>query len=198
MWTRRKLLCSVFVAAAAMETSRSFALPSSGQSASVLFDRAKIELERHGAHIPFHDVIGVVDFAAPSRIPRFHLLDMAAGKLISLLVAHGKGSDPAHSGWLHSFSNVPGSEATSSGSYLTSATYIGRHGQSRRLIGLDPENDEAENRAIVIHGAEYVSRNIIETQGKLGRSQGCFAVAPTDLAEVIERLGEGRLLLSTK
>jgi L,D-transpeptidase catalytic domain len=81
---------------------------------------------------------------------------------------------------------------------LTSSPYTGKHGSSRRLIGLDPENDQAESRAIVIHAADYVGNDVIAMQGKIGRSQGCFAVAPSDLAQVMQRLGEGRLLFASK
>jgi L,D-transpeptidase catalytic domain len=196
-WTRRKLLGSAILASAASLAPRSFAAIGSDRTTALIY-RAKAALERHGAAIAHQDVIGVVDFAAASRNPRFHLLDMGSGKITSLLVAHGRGSDPDHSGWLQRFSNIPGSEATSSGAFLTSSPYAGKHGQSRRLIGLDPENDQAESRAIVIHGADYVGSDIIAMQGKIGRSQGCFAVAPSDLTQVMERLGEGRLLFASK
>jgi hypothetical protein len=76
--------------------------------------------------------------------------------------------------------------------------YVGKHGRSRKLIGLDPENDAAERRAIVIHAADYVSRNLARDQGRIGRSQGCFAVSEADLAQVIARLGSGRLLFADK
>jgi hypothetical protein len=115
-----------------------------------------------------------------------------------LLVAHGRGSDPDNTGWVQRFSNRPGSNASSNGSFLTGDTYIGKHGRSRRLIGLDPENDEAEPRAIVIHAASYVSRAMAREQGRVGRSQGCFAVAADDLDQVLARLGAGRLLFADK
>jgi hypothetical protein len=161
-----------------------------------LMDQAMAALAQHGGKVRQRDLIGIVDFAAPSRAPRFHLVDLAAGKVDTLLVAHGKGSDPDHSGWLQKFSNVPGSEASSSGAYVTGEDYIGKHGRSKRLIGLDPSNDLAEDRAIVIHAADYVSLDVVETQGKLGRSQGCFAVRQDDLDTVLARLGEGRMIFA--
>jgi len=82
-----------------------------------LLERAKAALARHGASIRYRDTIGVVDFSLPSAEARFHLVDLLAGKVDSFRVAHGKGSDPAHSGFLAHFSNQPGSEATSSGTY---------------------------------------------------------------------------------
>ncbi len=65
-----------------------------------------------------------------------------------------------------------------------------------RLLGLDPTNDMAEPRAIVMHGAPYVGENVLAMQGKLGRSQGCFAVAPHMLPQVLAMLGQGRMLYS--
>ena len=67
-------------------------------------------------------------------------------------------------------------------------------GRSQRVIGLDPSNDEALDRAIVIHGAKYVDPSLIDIQGRIGRSQGCFAVQVSEIDRVISELGEGRLL----
>ena len=144
------------------------------------------------------DVIGVVDFDAPSSAQRFHLVDLVDGRTTSYLVAHGRGSDPEHAGWLRRFSNDPGSEASSNGAYRTAQTYEGKHGLSRRVIGLDPTNSNAEPRAIVIHAASYVSLAILAATGKLGRSEGCFALAPDKRDEVLARLGDGRLIYADK
>lgn len=163
-----------------------------------LIARAKAALDRHGDRVAVRDRIGVVDFALPSRQPRFHIVDMEAGRIETLLVAHGRGSDPGHSGWLEHFSNEPGSLATSAGAYLTGAFYVGKHGRSRRLIGLDPGNDNAEARAIVIHGAWYVSPGMVRDHGKLGRSEGCLAVDDGEIDKVLARLGEGRLIYAGK
>ncbi len=144
------------------------------------------------------DVMGVVDFDAPSSTERFHLVNLIDGRSTSYLVAHGRGSDPSHAGWLQRFSNDPGSEASSNGAFLTAQTYEGHHGLSRRVVGLDPTNSNAEPRAIVIHAAPYVSLAILAATGKLGRSEGCFAVAPDKRDEVLARLGEGRLIYADK
>jgi hypothetical protein len=160
--------------------------------------RARAALARHGARIVHRDVLAVVDFSAASHEPRLHLVDIGSGNTVTLLVAHGRGSDPANTGWLERFSNRPGSNASSSGSFLTGQAYSGKHGHSRKLIGLDPENDEAERRAIVIHAASYVSREMARDLGRIGRSQGCFAVSQDDLAQVMARLGPGRLLFADK
>ena len=159
---------------------------------------AKAGLARAGGRVAHRDVVGVVDFAKPSRSPRFHLVDVAGGRAESLLVAHGRGSDPEHTGWLRSFSNRPGSEATSQGDYLTAGYYVGEHGRSMRLVGLDPTNCNAEERAIVVHAAWYVGPEIVREHGMLGRSEGCFAVSQSDLPGVLDRLGPGRLLVSTR
>ncbi|WP_019830922.1 murein L,D-transpeptidase catalytic domain family protein [Sphingomonas sp. PR090111-T3T-6A] len=160
----------------------------------VLVARALDALWRHDGIIWSRDVVAIADFGLPSSAPRFHLIDMLAGKTTSLLVAHGKGSDPDHTGWLQSFSNENGSEATSEGAYLTGETYTGIHGLSRRLAGLDPSDANAEARAIVIHSARYVDPSLLATQGRLGRSDGCFAFSEQDIGFVLARLGQGRLL----
>ena len=164
----------------------------------LLLHRALAALDRHASVIPHRDVVGIVDFAAPSRSTRFHLVDVASGKVSSYLVAHGRGSDPANSGWVEQLSNRPGSNASCAGSFLTGETYIGKHGRSRRLAGLEPENDKALSRAIVIHAASYVDDQLASTQGRIGRSHGCFAVSEGNISEVLERLGPGRLLFAAR
>lgn len=154
-------------------------------------------LEQHGSRAR-RDRIGVVDFAMPSSTPRFHLIDLEAGSTTSLLVSHGSGSDPSHSGWLQRFSNRPGSNASCEGSFLTSQYYSGKHGRSQKLIGLDPTNNNALSRAIVIHGAWYAENDMIDAHGKLGRSQGCLAVGNSKIAQTFAHLGEGRLIYAAK
>ena len=163
-----------------------------------LLRRALDALENHQGNLEHRDLIGIADFSQHSRAPRFHLLNLGDGTVTSHLVAHGRGSDPAHTGWLERFSNQPRSEATSAGAYRTDATYVGEHGRSMRLEGLDPSNDNAASRAIVVHGAWYVSDDIIRHFGVLGRSEGCLAVANSSLDEVLTRLGPGRLIYADK
>lgn len=159
-----------------------------------LVNRALEALFRHHAMIWSRDVIAIADFSLPSSEPRFFLIDILKGTTTSLLVAHGSGSDPEHSGMLQSFSDVIGSGATSEGAYLTGETYHGIHGPSRRLTGLDPTNAHAEVRAIVIHSAWYANPDMLVRQGKLGRSDGCLAFGEQDIALVLSRLGRGRLI----
>lgn len=164
-----------------------------------LVAEALAALEAHAWRVPNRDRIGVVDFTLASREPRFHLVDVASGRIErSWLVAHGSGSDPSATGMLHRFSNEPGSNASSRGAYLTANAYVGKHGRSQRLVGLDPTNDLALDRAIVIHGADYVDRSMIAARGRIGRSQGCFAFEPAEVATVMGLLGEGRMIYASK
>ena len=164
-----------------------------------LIAEALAALDAHGAQVPLHDKIGVVDFSLPSSEPRFFLVDVATGQVErSWLVSHGSGSDPNATGMVERFSNVPGSNASSRGAFLTANAYVGQHGLSRRLIGLDADNNMAMDRAIVIHGADYVSRSMISAQGRIGRSQGCFAFEPREVGEVTDLLGEGRMIYAGK
>lgn len=190
--TRRSLLGALLAApAAARPPGLASAAP---MIAPRLVERALAALFGNHAAIWSRDVIAIADFSLPSSAPRFFLVDIVRGQTTSLLVTHGKGSDPDHSGWLQSFSDSIGSAATSEGAYLTGDAYTGIHGPSRRLIGLDPTNAHAEERAIVIHSAWYANADMIVRQGKLGRSDGCFAFGEADIAMVLARLGRGRLL----
>jgi hypothetical protein len=203
-FTRRSFVAVTLagVAGAAFGVERSGVEPSRAQSPATvpptLLRRALDALEHHREHIEHRDLIGIADFSQHSRAPRFHLLNLGDGTATSHLVAHGRGSDPAHTGWLERFSNQPRSQATSAGAYRTEATYVGEHGRSMRLDGLDPTNDNAASRAIVVHGAWYVSDDIIRHFGALGRSEGCLAVANSSLDEVLARLGPGRLIYADK
>lgn len=195
---RRLFLGAVVAGSAGLVAPRAFAEVKSGERPGLL-PRAMAALDSHRFRIANREVIGLVDFAAHSRETRFHLVDVGNGRMItSFLVAHGSGSDPGNSGWVQRFSNRPGSNASSHGSFLTGSTYYGQHGRSRRLEGLDPDNNKALQRAIVIHGADYVSGQLIEMQGRVGRSQGCFAVSRKNIGEVLDRLGPGHLLFAAK
>jgi hypothetical protein len=163
-----------------------------------LKDIAARELERAGARVWLKDRVALADFSLPSSVPRLFLVDMAGGAVQPYLVTHGKGSDPEHIGVLQSFSNVTGSAATSRGAYITTKWYDGTHGPSMRLIGLDADNSNAEDRAIVIHGAAYANPDMITRWGKLGRSDGCFAFPEANLMEILARMSPGRLLFADK
>lgn len=164
-----------------------------------LVQEALAALDRHDRRIVQRDRIGVVDFSKNSGERRFQIVDVAGGQVThDWHTSHGRGSDPGNTGMVQRFSNVPNSYASSRGAYLTANEYYGKHGRSRRLIGLDPENDLALERAIVLHGADYVSPRMARDTGRVGRSLGCFAVAQDVRDEMIEVLGEGRLLYCGK
>ncbi len=159
---------------------------------------AKREVDRAGDVLWRRDIAGVADFSAHSSLPRFHFANLENGTVRSFLVAHGMGSDPDHDGYLNDFSNEPGSNATSRGAYITWEWYKGKYGTSIRLGGLDPQNSNALPRAIVMHSADYATPDHVERWGRLGRSNGCFAMSPEDFREALWHLSGGRLLYSER
>jgi hypothetical protein len=161
-----------------------------------LFARAKAALDSH--RIAARDAIGIADFSRPSSEPRFHVVDLQNGTVESHLVCHGRGSDPAHSGYLERFSNAFGSYATSEGAYVTDDYYYGKYGLSLRVRGLDWTNNNAEPRAIVIHHAWYAEPEMIQQHGMLGRSEGCFAMPQASQDKVMRRLAGGRMIYADK
>lgn len=156
------------------------------------------EVQRAGQAVWRRDIVGLADFARPSAQPRFHFANLENGTVRSFHVAHGRGSDPEHDGWLKNFSNVPGSEATSRGAYLTCEWYNGKYGTSIRLEGLDTDNSNALGRAIVMHPASYAASSHLARWGKLGRSEGCFAMGPEQFNEALWHLSGGRLLYADR
>jgi hypothetical protein len=195
--TRRALLGGIAAGLAFASDAGAFAAPAPAQGPD-LSAIAQRQLQRIGNLAAFRDRIGIVDFGLPSDKPRLHILEIETGGVVSLLVAHGRGSDPDHRGWVQRFSNLEGSNASSEGAYVTSDYYVGRHGRSMRLRGLDPSNSNAEARAIVVHAATYVDGAVARTSGMIGRSEGCFAVARADLDQTLTSLGPGRLLIAGK
>ena len=136
------------------------------------------------------DLLTVIDYSLPSTQPRLFVFDLAARKLLFReLVAHGKNSGDNDT---HFFSNSPGSLATSLGLFVTADTYNGSNGYSLRLKGLEEGvNDMAWDRAIVMHGAYYVSREAIKALGRLGRSWGCPAVRAEIAQKIINTIRGG-------
>ncbi len=138
-------------------------------------------------------LLTVIDFTLPSTQRRLWIIDMQAQKiLLNTVVAHGRNSGLLHA---EQFSNRPESNQSSLGFYKTGETYQGKHGYSMRLDGLEKGiNDQARNRAIVLHGADYAKEDFLKSVGRLGRSLGCPAV-PTELATSIIQLIQGGTLL---
>ena len=162
-----------------------------------LFSKAKAALDSR-PWIRNRDVVGIVDFSTASADPRFHLVDLMSGQVESHRVAHGRGSDPDHSGYVERFSNDFGSYASSNGAYVTADTYDGKYGLSMKVRGLDWSNSNAESRAIVIHNAWYAEDDVVRDFGKLGRSEGCFAFSRASQWRVMSRLANGRLIYADK
>jgi hypothetical protein len=165
---------------------------------SSLVSRARASFDRHRSSLRNIEVVGIVDFAKASSDPRFFLLDTNTGRVSRHFVSHGRGSDPAHTGFLQRFSNQFGSEASSNGAYVTGDYYPGKYGRSMRVRGLDPSNSNAEDRAIVVHSAWYAEPDVLAQTGRLGRSEGCFALSHRSLQEVLARLGPGRFLYADR
>ncbi len=122
------------------------------------------------------DLLTVIDYSLPSTQPRLWVFDLLAQRLVfNELVAHGRNSGDNDT---TRFSNEPGSHQSSLGLFVTDEPYVGRNGYSLKLRGLEPGvNDRALERAIVVHGAPYVSSDTARQLGRLGRSWGCPAVA---------------------
>ena len=155
---------------------------------------ARREIARAGPALWRTDIAGILDFGLHSALPRFHFANLEAGTVTSYRVAHGSGSDPDGDGWLKLFSNTPGSNATSRGAYVTFEWYSGKYGTSVRLGGLDSDNSNVLNRAIVMHPADYCTEAHVAQWGRLGRSNGCFAMDPQDFPFALTKLSGGRLL----
>lgn len=138
-------------------------------------------------------LLTIVDFSKVSSQNRLFILDLKNKELVkSTLVAHGTqtGVEMAED-----FSNRRYSNKSSLGVYITNETYFGKHGYSLRIDGLSKGlNDNARKRAVVIHGADYVSQDFISRNGRLGRSFGCPAVPMDESKEIIDLIKEGTCL----
>jgi len=129
------------------------------------------------------EIITIIDFKRSANQKRLWVIDVKNKKvLFHTLTAHGRNTGDEHAQF---FSNTRNSNQSSLGFFITGSTYIGKHGTSLKLHGIEPGiNDNAETRAIVMHGAEYVSESHIKKYGRLGRSFGCPAV-PVELHEAL-------------
>ena len=139
--------------------------------------------------------LAVIDYSLPSTEQRLWVFDLKQRKLLfHELVAHGRNSGE---NMAVKFSNQNESFATSLGLYRTQSSYVGQNGYSLRMEGLEPGfNDNAFDRAIVIHGAPYVSPVLARANGRIGRSLGCPAVRPAIAHKLIDSMKDGQLLFS--
>jgi hypothetical protein len=168
-----------------------------GQVRKELMDRAMAALDIHKGKITQRDRMYLVDFQKFSGDERLYEVDLHGGAVTLMRTAHGRGSDPAHSGYARDFGNTPDSYMSSVGAFATAGAGFGaQQGPNVLLDGLEYTNDRARERAIIIHGADYADPAFLAREGKLGRSYGCFSVAHADLPRLRERMGEGRLLFA--
>ena len=139
--------------------------------------------------------LALIDYSRPSTEPRLWVFDLAGNRLLyQEIVAHGRGSGE---NLAKVFSNASGSHASSLGLFLTHDTYLGRNGYSLRMEGLEPGiNDAAMQRAIVMHGANYVDTDAAARQGRLGRSWGCPAVREAVARGMIDVLKGGQFVFA--
>lgn len=138
-------------------------------------------------------IITIIDYSKPSAKERFFVIDLENRKLLyHTLVAHGKNSGEYSA---TKFSNENGSLKSCLGFFITGETYSGKQGYSLRLDGLEPGfNDKARKRAIVIHGADYVSREVANEYGRLGKSWGCPALPLNLNRQIIDKISDGSLV----
>lgn len=138
-------------------------------------------------------ILAVADMDLPSSEKRLWVIDLKAGQVLHRShVAHGRGSGKLRA---ERFSNVMRSECTAMGFYRTQDTYQGKHGLSRRLRGLDAgQNDNALRRYVVLHAADYVSKQHLARHGQAGYSRGCPALPPDQYRAIINTVGEGGCL----
>jgi hypothetical protein len=138
-------------------------------------------------------IITIADFSQPSNKKRLYVVDVKNYKvLFNTLVAHGRNTGDS---WARNFSNTNSSHQSSPGFYVTADTYYGSNGYSLRLIGLEKGiNDRAMERAIVMHGADYVSYDRVKTGTMVGRSWGCPAVPRAEAKPIIDRIRKGSML----
>lgn len=161
---------------------------------SDMLGKALAAMEAEG---PGKDATGrlvIVDYSLRSSAERLFVVNLENGAVTSYRAAHGLGSDADHDGYLDSFSDKPGSNASPEGLYRLAETYWGKHGQSIRLDGLSPTNANARSRAIVIHAADYAEPDFLARHGKLGRSNGCIVFSSADLKTFRADVPEGTLI----
>ncbi|MBS0358678.1 MAG: murein L,D-transpeptidase catalytic domain family protein [Proteobacteria bacterium] len=140
-------------------------------------------------------LLTIIDYSKPSTEKRFYVVDVESNHVkFDTLAAHGQGSGDNYA---TQFSDSPSSHQSSIGVFKTGSTYQGSHGESLRLHGLEHGyNAHALSRAVVIHGAPYVSETFAQRMGRLGRSWGCPALSTDIIKPVIRAIKEGSLVVA--
>ncbi|MCW3167601.1 murein L,D-transpeptidase catalytic domain family protein [Chryseobacterium sp. 09-1422] len=147
-------------------------------------------LKRAGKLSQEAHLLTVCDFSLSSNVKRLWVIDTEQRKvLFNSLVAHGKNTGEE---FATNFSNTESSLQSSMGFYITESTYNGDNGYSLKLLGMDKGfNDAAYRRAVVMHGADYVSEEFASAHKRIGRSWGCPAI-PRSLTEPIINTIKGK------
>ena len=191
-----------FSTASAAETARWIETTARAFEGAQALDRTVLRLAlnaavcaREAGAVANERLLTVIDYSKASTEPRLWVLDLERPRvLFEELVAHGQGSG---ANYATQFSNDEGSHQTSLGLFRTADTYVGGNGYSLRLDGLEPGvNDRARDRAIVMHGAPYVSDASVKALGRLGRSHGCPALRQAIARTVIDTIKQGSLVFA--
>lgn len=149
------------------------------------YDRLKLELKNT-------QLLGIINYKEYSHNPRMFVIDMKTGAVEKMLVAHGEGSDPKNTGYARLFSNIVNSHMSSLGAFITAETYNGKNGLSLRVDGIENANSKMRERAVVIHGSDYVRTKL----NPLGMSWGCPALGREYVPGFINKIKNGVLFFS--
>jgi hypothetical protein len=149
------------------------------------YDRLKGELKKN-------QYLGIINYKEHSHNPRLYVIDMETGVVEKMLVAHGEGSDPKNTGYASIFSNTVNSHMSSLGAFITAETYNGKNGLSLRIDGIESSNSKMRDRAVVIHGSDYVNAKL----DPIGMSWGCAALDRSITSKLINKVKNGVLFLA--
>ncbi len=139
-----------------------------------------------------NNILTIIDYTKSSNQKRLFVIDIKKEAVItSSLVAHGKACGDEYAQY---FSNMPHSKKSSIGFFITGETYNGKHMYSLKIDGLEYTNNNARNRGIVFHGANYVSNEFIKHNGRIGRSNGCPALPQENNKKIVDKIKEGTCL----
>lgn len=197
---RKNATIAAPVATGAKNTDKNFFLYDSLQLSTLGLSKAAFEYALTGYNalvetgkIQKDNILTIIDFSLPSNSKRLFVIDLVSGELLfNTFVSHGRGSGTVLA---TRFSNAFNSFKSSLGFYTTADTYTGKHGYSLRLEGQEAGiNDNAFNRGIVIHSANYVNEQAAKNRGYIGRSQGCPAIPEALKKPIIETIRNGSCL----
>ncbi len=139
------------------------------------------------------EILTIIDFTLSSTEKRMWVLDMKNHTVLyNTLVAHGKNTGGE---FASKFSNKVNSLQSSLGFYVTGETYFGKNGLSMFIDGQEAKfNSNARDRYVVVHGADYATKDFVNRVGRLGRSYGCPAVPAALTKDIIETIKDRSVL----